>query len=222
MEWARQADADPSVLDDEELCEAVFSNPERKYPDEAVARMLGRQLKSYAKLFYTLSASNRTLCARTYKDTHLHKGYDSFGEEDLMYLCEGIKLQLAMGLDDFYLITHYFFRRLPSSPQLCRFLMFLMADCDFRLREFLVSHDVAAAVLGRPVRTALDEAFAAKFVKSLVELNSSAIEERILGSDTAVTLRLSSGYSDFFVHWLERCARRFKDYIQIQRCDATE
>lgn len=201
-------------LTGEELCASLRNNPDIKYAPGVVTKVLSKWQPCYAKIFYFLSASHQTIVAVTYKNTPLYKDFRQFTEEDILYICEGIKLQLARGMDDFYLVSHYFFNRLFVSAQLRRFLIYVMTSCDFRMREFLASHDIINHVYQYAQNDGADMTFVVKFIKCAIEMESTVVDKLLL--DRKCTLKLSErGYSAFFRRWLVVSGTRHKDNISI-------
>ncbi|ELA42257.1 uncharacterized protein VICG_00656 [Vittaforma corneae ATCC 50505] len=126
-----------------DVLEYLKANRKTKFNEDDVFSVLEGMSAQYCLAFYFLSESNRVINAKTYKLSFLFKNLESFPEEDLYYLSEGIKNQIFLCFDDFFIVIHMFFSvNLLKHTPIQNLLIFLLQNFDYKMREFLISTSI--------------------------------------------------------------------------------
>lgn len=204
------------ALDGPDLHAFVRENTGLEYSTAALRHMLQTGNSLYARIFYALSTSNKTISISTFKSTFLYTNFPHFGEEDLLFICEGIKLQLERGEPDFYLVIHHFFGDVRRSEHLRLFLVFLVENGDYKIREFLITYDVIEKVFGYRISCFGDKLFVCKFLKAVVAMDSEFIRQYIVRKGLCIEIPMENDCMSFFASWLAQNGAGYKNIITVR------
>jgi len=151
-----------SSLSPEDISGYVTGSEGAKYSQETVTKILAMEFKNAGEVFYFLSKENTTITADGYTSTYIHRAISAgaknhlairtqsspaslvpaspvLGEEQIYYICEGIKLQLDGGNKDFYYICHHFFMLLEEFECVQMLLIETIKRHDFQMKEVIIT-----------------------------------------------------------------------------------
>ena len=185
-------------MDEREALAAVKASPTSKYTRETLECLLERESSVYPQLFYHLSVSNQTIYEESYASTYLHRCLTSLSDEGLYYVCEGVKLQLARGSDDFYYIIHHFLSELEKKAPLQKLLVYLVENGDYRIREFLIVFDIIGRVFRMATERFEHRIFVVKFIKAVIKQDSAVLRNYIRENSLSVRIAVGDGCLGFF------------------------
>ncbi|KAI5176575.1 hypothetical protein PAEPH01_2373 [Pancytospora epiphaga] len=199
--------------------ERILKTPLEVYSEEVITGILQHDSLHYAKLFYLLSINNLTLRVHSFKSSFLYKNIENFSEDELAYICEGIKLQIEHKTHEFYYISHHFFRKIDKSRQLRALLLYLMNIGDYRTRELLLTHGLAVKIISGDTSEAEQRVFLVKFLKQLIILDNGIIKSYLVDSGVNICVELKDACVRFFLKWMERHGDEYTGVITACICE---
>lgn len=188
-----------------DLVNLLRSNPARVRVED-VLRIMESSSPFYAQTVFFLSETNKVIFWETYRKTLIFKNYDSFGEEEMYYLCEAAKNQILQGLDDFYLVMHHFFGKLEQSAPLQGLFVFLLGSFGSEMRELILTHGILENIVKS---SSVSQVFKLKVIKKVLETDHPIMNEYLISKRFRMTVKSPSGCMEYFRRW-------YKDHFLIE------
>ncbi|KAM0679572.1 hypothetical protein GINT2_002201 [Glugoides intestinalis] len=199
--------------------EFIKSIKEKRLDDEEAQQLLSRTTPdNYPLAFFILSETNKILDAPTYTKSFICRNLAHFTENDIYYIAEGIRKQIYLGFDDFYLVMDKFFqqRTLKFRP-VQNLLLFLFENFDYRIREFLITTNILTAITKESEENTL---FVLKIIKKLIESENPLFKSFLEELELKIDLPRLIGNQKFFFHWYNSLEKE-KQTIQVNFHDST-
>lgn len=190
----------PLPLPHSDILAFLKSNKKARFTQEEAESLLEAETAKFPQVFYLLSDSNKVLSAATYKKSFLFRNLKKFKEEDFYYITEGIKNQIFLGFDDFFIVIHRFFSiELLVFVSVQRLLLHLLQSFDYKMREFLICTDLAVKLCNN--LHSVDPIFGTKWLRLLISTESPVFTSFVEDLCLEVTIPEPAGCMKFFKAW---------------------
>lgn len=182
----------------------IKANRKTQLSQEDVSKTLQSHIDDFPVIFHLLSELNQVINASTYLQSHLYRNLNTFTEEQLYYIVEGIKNQLVLGFDDFFIVMHRFFScELLRHRPVQGLLLYILQNFDYRVREFLITTDLISKFFTEEILGDIDATFYLKWLKVMLENDNEVFLIFLDGLRIEIRLPEPKGCRKYFKEWYE-------------------
>lgn len=172
--------------------------------EKEVDNLLNLCQNDFCLAFYLLSDSNRVILEKTFRKSFLRQNLKNFSDEELYFLYEGIRNQIRLKFDDFYLLFHHFLIHLNKKP-FQSLIISIISEFDYKFNEIIITNDLLSKIMENSAKPSV---FQLKFLKWISEVRNPSIERYIKSLNLNFNFGDVTGCKTYFKQWYEKLRSR--------------
>lgn len=217
---AEEEDMLASIEEGEEIIKTIVGNGKKKYPEAVISGILRQEHSNYGRVFYYLSLGNKAISRDTFHETYIHNRITRrvYNEEELQYICEGVKLMVERGDFEFFYVAHLYFGAncdFLNSSILRDFLVWMLEHGDYRIREILLTWDIIGRVFSLLPSNMKEKIFLVRFIRTMVERDHTLIIRHANKHRLLARIGRVSGCIGYFAEWITGPGRAMANCVSL-------
>lgn len=164
---------------------------------QEVDYLLSNSGTHFCIVFFYLSEHNKVLYKETFKKSFLKENLNSFEEEDLYYLYEGIRNQIKQDFDDIFFILHHFLIHINRRP-FQNLLIDLLNNPNYKINEIIVTQNLLGKALENNKKLSC---FQIKLIKAILSIESTTVNKYVQSLNLSLKISEVNGCKAYFKNW---------------------